>query len=108
MTRRTLVVVIALAAVAVVVGDVLREAKVAFPGYYAAFGFGGAIAVIAVSRWVVAPLLRRPDDSEARSPESETSPPESDASASESDASAPESEASAPESEASLPEGRDG
>ncbi len=62
MTRRTLVIIIAVAAVVAVAGDVLRDAKVAFPGYYAAFGFGGAVAVIAVSRWVVAPLLRRPDD----------------------------------------------
>lgn len=62
MTRRTLVIVIAAVAVVAVAGDVLGDAKVAFPGFYAAFGFGGAVAVIAVSRWVVAPLLRRPDD----------------------------------------------
>lgn len=61
MTRRTLVIVIGVAAVVVVASDVVRDAKVAFPGFYAAFGFGGAVAVIVVSRWVVAPLLRRPD-----------------------------------------------
>lgn len=62
MTRRTLVIVIGVAAVVTVAGDVVSDAKVAFPGFYAAFGFGGAVAVIAVSRWVVAPLLRRPDE----------------------------------------------
>lgn len=60
--RRTLVIIIGVAAVVAVAGDVLRDASVAFPGFYAAFGFGGAVAVIAVSRWVVAPLLRRPDE----------------------------------------------
>lgn len=62
MTRWALVIVVAAAAVAVVAGDVLRDAKVAFPGFYAVFGFGGAVAVIVVSRWVVAPLLCRPED----------------------------------------------
>lgn len=61
MTRWTLVIIIGVAAVVAVGGDVLRDAKVAFPGFYAVFGFGGAVAVIVVSRWVVAPLLRRPD-----------------------------------------------
>lgn len=69
MTRRPRVIIAAVAAVgavAAVAGDVARDAHVAFPGYYAAFGFGGAAGVIAVSRWVVAPLLRRRDPEASR------------------------------------------
>lgn len=93
MTRRTLVIVLAVAAVAVVAGDVARDAKVAFPGYYAAFGFGGAVAVIAVSRWLIAPLVWRPEP-EASPCEPRPSPPES--------------RSSPTESRSSPTEGRDG
>lgn len=62
MTRRPALVITAVAFVAGVVVDVAIGATSPFPGYPAAIGLFGCIAIIIVSKWLGKLLLQRPED----------------------------------------------